>query len=299
MQQVRRRLLKATCLGLACLTSTALALSSIWIGAAATASASSSTNNISINFIPSLFTATVTEYLQGKGTVWGQFTGQIDRTKIVACLKSQGYTLPAELPSTKPHAIVPENVTFPDLKRLKSGSWGSHVGPQVKTPNDMNSGIPSTVLAAWQQDEVSCEQKATATFANITKERAPLTKIWGSDLEALKSQPTVVAADGKFVSCVAAAGVTVKSVTDFFSYVQTVGQHGPDPSNPTSEPGVQAAARLYGNCYGPVVEAMDAVRLRDRAQILDKYAPQLRQLQENMTAMVEKLSKEYGLKVQK
>jgi hypothetical protein len=111
----------------------------------------------------------------------------------------------------------------------------------------------------------------------------------------LMTSPSVVTALSSWKECVGAAGVSVSTLESFFGYVDAAEQQSGAP-NPTQLPEIVHLAKIYGNCIEPVSTAMDAVRLRDRQQILDKYAPELDNIEKAMDQLVTKVSAQYGLK---
>lgn len=250
-----------------------------------------------IDFIPSLFTATSKEYNSGLGSAWEDFVTSIVSRQSRLCMKAKGYP-ESELGPNSINApsqgSVPDNIQFPDITRLESGSFGQMPGPSEPSPGS-GFGSSDDQPSSWKHDLIACSNKAGAPFAAVTRKLAPLQKIWQSDMgyndNNLMSRASVVKAMAGWRSCVGQDGVQVVTLDSFFGYVDQVEQK----SESTSSPEIRRLAELYGKCIGPVSRAMDAVRLSFRHQIVDQYAPQLVGIQSTMSKLVSRVAKHYGI----
>jgi hypothetical protein len=254
--------------------------------------ASASDGGVNFNFIPSLFTATSQEYNSGRASALTQFELGVTSKDVLACMKAEGFPA-SSVPASKSPPVLPDNKQFPNIKRLESGSFGGGAGPKETGPG---AGLGSNQSQAVQSSLRSCQTNASAIFTGIEKILAPLDDVWSSDLgyddDNLMASSAVTQAMNGWRVCVDVGGVHAQSLDDFFGYVDQLTVS----TSSTNDPELRHFATLYGKCIAPVSKAMDSTRLQLRAQLLNKYAPEMDLIERQLTTLVQSLSRQYGIK---
>jgi len=258
------------------------------------------TAQVDLDFIPSQFPATSAEFENPRTFAWLQFVSGVEHAELRACMQHQGFS-PDQLAfidqqSGADAGALVDNVNFPDLARLASGSFGtSDSGPPVSNPADTSSPhVAPSEQAAFDAGLQACSAKVHQPFDPVDRALRPIQLAWASLTDKLPADPTVAAATVGWRACMHRGGVVTSSLTDFFGQVDALGLRL--GAHPNETPQMQQMARLYGRCVTPLSQATDAARQRDRKQLLDRSATQLDAIQQQMSELVAALSARYGVR---
>ncbi len=248
-----------------------------------------------------LFTATSAEYNSGQPSRWSAFVSSLNSIDTYKCMQADGYpgqALSFLIAQKTPASPGVDNTEFPDVARLKGGSLGLPAPAPASSPFGTNAGIPQSEQAAFNSDLQKCDNLPLPQVSQIGAQLRPIRAMWESELAGVDTNAAVVNATARWSTCVQAGGVDVSKIDDYFAKIDEVkiaySQTHPNADSQYA-PQVVTLVKLYGKCIGPVANAMDSVRLQDRAKLFDKYGAQIAQIEAQMAKVIPALSKEYGI----
>lgn len=250
-------------------------------------------------FIAEMFVATSAEYNSPPPQRWHDFIYQARNHVAYNCMIGDGYSSSQTkflLEDTYPQNSSADNTQFPNVARLKSGDLG--LGNWVKdaTTEIGPPSMPSSERKAFDADMEKCLDEPVNGVGTILRELHPIFGLWGRDMAAVSVATPVVRATKSWSICVAAGGVPATTPTNYFlnldQYVRT---NEPGAKDPYSAPGVVSRVKLYGNCVGPLANAMDEVREADLRQLENRYGSELVTIARQMNSAIAAISAKYGL----
>ncbi|MGH9300007.1 MAG: hypothetical protein ACRDZT_08805 [Acidimicrobiales bacterium] len=236
-----------------------------------------------MDFLSAEFPATSSDMSSASATAWATFENTISATDFNACMRRQGFIQAWQLAPAHPPPPQ-DNEHFPDVTRLEAGQWLVSGTPTV---GDMP---PPGTISASEATAVKDAQKTcqkSNPFAPLWNAEAPLSALYGQDLDQIYADPRVTGAwANSFVPCVRKSGINISSYQGWQQYLSQlqVAQHGALPD--------AALSRTYGICVASVAKVMDHLRLQARQKLFDTHALQLQQIAAIATQLVRKLSDE-------
>ena len=250
-------------------------------------------------FVAENFIATSAEFNSNPPQVWSDFRYHVRNEFYYSCLVKDGFSpsvLQPLLSTANPPALGADDLDYPDVAQLEAGNPDIETFPNTSPAKPLMS---ASEQAAENNDLNKCNNRSLlAVFYEPGKILGSILDLWQKDLTAVSNAPSVQAATLKWSACVARQGLPASSPSVWFGNLQKFIQTLPAKDQPSinKNPEVVARVKIYGRCVGPLANAMDQVRLKDRAEILNRYGSELVQLSNAMNRTIIKWDNAHGLK---
>lgn len=242
-----------------------------------------------VDFLPSIFPATSSEFNSTAGQAWPMFQSNSIARLANHCLASDGYVESTELLPVVPAQKIPyDNIQFPDIALLESGSFGttSVAGPPSMNPTVADMSAPER--SNYERAVSSCTSSAEKLFSTVDSELQPLEASWTRELAAIDTSPPVVQAWATWLSCVNAAGIPTTSLQGFFAEANQ--DQAAAVSSVSARGTVERLAEIYGQCVEPVGNELDTLRTQARSAMVANHSAAVNQAERDMDSLYKQLS---------
>lgn len=256
-----------------------------------------------VDVVVGILTATSAEF-NGKGfSAFSNFVHSYQDAYTRACILRRGFSPKsvAYLAQTNHAGNITDNLDFPDVARLKRGLTGTsgdvRIDPNAaakpnsgRTDFGTNPAIPKSQEASFNAALMTCETTGgPAELERLLRGgiAAKVMRAFGDLIQAMPSDPNVAKATTHLIDCMAKKGFEIKGPRDFFASIDLLTRSNADPAVFADR---TARVKAYGSCVEPLSKSMDEFRVHARAQIEDKYAQELNDLQDQVDERVKALS---------
>jgi hypothetical protein len=205
-----------------------------------------------INLVQSLFPTTSAEWSSISGNSLRIFVKKAQVKALSDCLSAKGLredlynSLVGSIPSQ-----IADNLQFPDLQALKSGSFGVIASTwKFTSPYSGDFHVYNTNLSY-------CDNKSEQQLETTMKLLNGPTSAWTQVVTRIYESREVAGAWTSWSACMSRLGVTQSSsVQTFFGFANSL-ELGGTPERAT----LAHLAVTYGTCVAPVAKVLDALRL--------------------------------------